>query len=516
MLTVSAADSLCNVILHHSQNGREPIYCGLTYSASGEALFFILMRFKRTKIVATIGPASSDPKTLTALINAGMNVARVNFSHGDHAEQGAKMQNIRETAEKMQAPIAILQDLAGPKIRIGDFEDGSVTLVEGKKFTLSTTPTKGTVERVFIGYPYLHEEVKKGDIIMLDDGRRKLEVVGTKGTDVITTIIVGGTIKGRRGVNAPGAFRKVDPITKKDKLDLAFGLEQKVDFVALSFVRRAEDVKKLRTMIAKLSPKHQPAIIAKVETPEAIADIDGIIEASDGVMVARGDLAVEVSAENVPFLQKQIIEKCVLAGKPVITATQMLESMIHSPVPTRAEVADVANAILDGTDAVMLSEESALGSYPVRAVTMMATIAQKAENDALYHDIFRYADHDATTDTVDAIGRAVVDAAHAVDAKAIVALSETGHTARMISSYRPMHPIIVLTPHARTARRLALSFACHPIIATSFEKLTEAVADAKQAMLKTKIVAKGDNFVIAAGIPLGKAGDTNTMMIQTV
>jgi pyruvate kinase len=474
------------------------------------------MTFKRTKIVATIGPASSDLKTLEALIKAGMNVARVNFSHGDHAEQGAKMQNIRTVAAKMHESIAILQDLAGPKVRIGDFAEGSITLVEGKTFTLCTRPTVGTVDRVFIDYPHLHEEVKKGDAIMLDDGRRKLIVERVKGTDVITTIAVGGTIKGRRGVNAPGAFRKVEPITKKDKADLAFGLEQKVDFVALSFVRSAQDVKKLRALINKLSPSYAPAIIAKIETPEAVEDIDAIIAESNAIMVARGDLAVEVSAENVPFLQKQIIEKCVIAGKPVITATQMLESMISSPVPTRAEVADVANAILDGTDAVMLSEESALGAHPVKAVAMMTTIACKAENDSLYHDLFRYAIHGTKRDTVDAIGRAVVDAAHAVDAKAIVALSESGYTARMISRYRPMHPIIVLTPHETTARRLSLSFACRPILATSFERLTLAVAEAKQAMLKEKIVTKGDTFVIAAGIPLGQSGDTNTMMIQKV
>ncbi|MFA7302543.1 MAG: pyruvate kinase [Candidatus Paceibacterota bacterium] len=474
------------------------------------------MKFKRTKIVATIGPASSDPKTLEALIKAGMNVARINFSHGDHAEHGAKMQNIREVSAKLREPIAMLQDLAGPKVRIGDFEDGSITLVAGQKFTLSTLPTKGSSERVFIDYPHLHKEVKKGDVIMLDDGRRKLVVQGVRGTDVVTTVVTGGTIKGRRGVNAPGAFRKVEPITKKDKLDLAFGLSEKVDYVALSFVRRAEDVKKLRALITKLSPKHIPGIISKIETPEAVADIDAIIAASDGIMVARGDLAVEVSAEQVPFLQKQIIRACVAAGKPVITATQMLESMTASPVPTRAEVADVANAILDGTDAVMLSEESALGKYPLEAVKMMATIARETENQSTYRDLFKHFRTRNEYELVDALGRAVAETAVRLQGRAIVALSEGGYTGRMIARHRPMQPIIVFTPHETTARRLALSFACHSYTVSSFSDLFAVIAESKSTILKEKLATKGDNIILVAGIPLGKGGNTNTMMVQKV
>lgn len=474
------------------------------------------MRFKRTKIVATIGPASSTPTTLTALVKAGMNVARLNFSHDTHEVHGHKIANIRAVSEKLREPIAILQDLSGPKVRIGDFEEESITLVPGQTFTLSTLPTKGTVNRVFIDYPHLHKEAKKGDVILLDDGRRKLIVSGVRGHDVHTTVVVGGTIKGRRGVNAPGAFRKISPITEKDRTDLAFGLKEQVDFVALSFVRSAEDIKKLRALILKLSPKIVPGIIAKIETPEAVEDIDAIIAESDGIMVARGDLAVEVSPENVPFIQKQIIRKCILTGTPVITATQMLESMIASPVPTRAEVADIANAILDGTDAIMLSQESALGAYAVEAVTMMAQIASKTENHSIYRDLFRDEHPGTPQEIADAIGRAVVHSAHATDAKAIVALSESGYTARMIARYRPMHPIIVLTPHIHTLRRLALSFACHPYLATSFEDLSSAIAESKRTMTREKLVAKGDTFIIAAGIPLGKAGDTNTMMVQKV
>ncbi len=474
------------------------------------------MRFKRTKIVATIGPSSSEPARLAELIRAGMNVARLNFSHGSHEDHERSIKTVRAVSEKLGEPIAIMQDLSGPKVRIGEFADGSITLVPGARFTLSTLPCEGSAERVFINYPHLHKEVKKGAVIMLDDGRRKLEVVSVRGNDVITTVLIGGTIKGRRGVNIPGAFREISPITRKDREDLVFGLAQRVDFVALSFVRTADDIKKLRTLIKKHSPKHTPSIIAKIETLEAIENIDAIIAETDGIMVARGDLAVEVSPENVPLLQKSIISKSVAAGKPVITATQMLESMIQSPVPTRAEVGDVANAILDGTDAVMLSQETAMGDYPVEAVAMMTKIADKTENDRSYRDLFRNTRAHEETETVDAIGRAVVDVAHATNAKAIVALSESGFTARMISRYRPSRPIIVFTPHEETARKLSLSFACHPFIAKSFKELLHVVTESEQTLMKQGLAKRGDTVVLAAGIPFGKVGGTNTMMVQTL
>ena len=476
----------------------------------------MLMRFKRTKIVATIGPSSSEPERLAALVRAGMNVARLNFSHGAHEDHEKSIRAVRAASKETGEPIAILQDLSGPKVRLGDFADGSITLVPGARFTLSTLPCAGSKERVFINYPHLHKEVAKGSIIMLDDGRRKLKVVSVRGNDIATTVIVGGTIKGRRGVNIPGAFREISAITKKDREDLIFGLKQRVDFVALSFVRSADDIKKLRALIKKHSPEHCPPIIAKIETLEAIENIDAIIAETDGVMVARGDLAVEVAPENVPLLQKQIIRKSVAAGKPVITATQMLESMIQSPVPTRAEVGDVANAILDGSDAVMLSQETAMGEYPVEAVDMMAKIAIKTENDPSYRDAFRDAHASDERETVDAIGRAVVDVAHATDAKAIVALSESGFTARMISRYRPTRPIIVFTPHAETARQLTLSFACHPFVASSFKELLHVVTESEQTLVKEGLAKRGDTVVLAAGIPFGQVGGTNTMMVQTL
>ncbi len=474
------------------------------------------MRFKRTKIVATIGPASSSPQMLEALIRAGMNVARVNFSHGDHAEQQAKIANIRAAALKTNTPIGLLQDLCGPKVRIGDFVDGSITLEPGQTFTLSTAHCEGTNEKVFIDYPHLHKEVKKGDVILLDDGRRKLVVVSVRDENVITKVVVGGTIKGRRGVNAPGAFSKISAITAKDKKDLAFGLAQDFDFVALSFVRSANDIRTLRKLIARTKPQDPPKIIAKIETPEAVAAIDDIIAEADGIMVARGDLAVEVGPERVPFIQKQIIRACVTAGKPVITATQMLESMVHSPVPTRAEVADVANAILDGTDAVMLSEESALGKFPVEAVSMMAHIAYETENHISYRDLFKHFGPRDQYETADALGRAVAETAVRLKARAIVALSESGYTGRMIARHRPVQPIIVFTPHERTARRLALSFACHPFTVDSFDDLLTVVAESKKTLLKEKLAQKGDTVILMAGIPFGRTGTTNTMMVQTV
>ncbi len=474
------------------------------------------MRFKRTKIVATIGPSSSEPAVLAELVRAGMNVARLNFSHGSHEDHAGYLTAVRRAAKELDTPVAVFQDLSGPKIRIGDFAEKTVTLLPGARLVLTPESCLGSAERVTIGYPHLAEEVTKGDRILLDDGRRVLEVTGTKGRDVVTRVVIGGTIAGRRGVNIPGALRRVSAITKKDRADLAFGLAQGVDLVGLSFVRSSEDVKKLRALIRKRAPKNPPLIIAKIETVEAIEQIDAIIAEADAIMVARGDLAVEVSPENVPLLQKRIIRKCVEAGKPVITATQMLESMIQNPVPTRAEVADVANAILDGTDAVMLSQETAMGSYPLEAVTMMAQIAHKTENHEIYRTLMRSLRESRGTDIVDAVGRAVADAASSTEAKAIVALSKSGFTARMIARYRPARPIIVFTSQEETARQLTLSFACHPLIAKHYDDLLQVVAESKAAILRQKLAQKDDRIVLAAGVPFGKEGGTNLMMVQTL
>ena len=334
---------------------------------------------KKTKIVCTIGPASESPEKLTELTNAGMNVMRLNFSHGSFEEHQKRVDAIRLIMPKIKKPVAILQDLCGPKIRIGSFKNGFIMLHAGDIFTLTTENIEGDKEKVFVNYRELPKEMKVGGKIMLHDGTKQLEVVEVKGNEIVTKVIVGGRLANHKGVNVPGANLSIHSLTEKDKRDLEFGIKNKVDFVALSFVRQAADIRGLREILVKAGSSAQ--IIAKIETPEALADIDRIIEASDGVMIARGDLAIEIPAEDVPFFQKQIITKCHNQGKPAITATQMLLSMVTSPVPTRAEISDVANAIYDGTDAIMLSEETSLGEYPVEAVKIMSRVANRIEKE---------------------------------------------------------------------------------------------------------------------------------------
>ncbi len=334
---------------------------------------------KKTKIVCTIGPATESVEKLTALVNAGMNVMRLNFSHGDFAEHQNRVDNIKTVREKTGKTVAVMQDLAGPKIRIGEFENGSITLKPGQTFTLTTEAMMGNEKKVFVNYPLLPKEVKVGGFILVHDGKLKLQITAIKGKEVTTKVIIGGTIKGKRGVNLPGAYLSISSITEKDRKDVEFGIKNKMDYIALSFVRRPSDITELRTILNVA--KSKAGIVAKIETPEALDNIDEIISLCDAIMVARGDLGIEIPAEEVPFAQKMIIKKCNAVGKFVITATQMMESMIKSPVPTRAEVSDVANAILDGTDAIMLSEETTLGDYPVEAVEMMTRIALRAERD---------------------------------------------------------------------------------------------------------------------------------------
>ena len=327
---------------------------------------------KKTKIVCTIGPVTENLEKITELIDAGMNVARLNFSHGDFAEHQKRVDNIREAMRKTGKTLSILQDLCGPKIRIGTFKDKMITLHQGQTFTLTTDEVEGDENKVHINYPQLPQEVKKGSIIMLQDGSKRLEVLEIKSHDIITKVMIGGSLSGRKGVNVPGANLSLSALTDKDRADVAFGVRNSVDFVTLSFVRRASDITDLRKILD--DAKSDAHIIAKIETPEALDCIDEIISAADGIMIARGDLAIEIPAEEVPLVQKLIISKCNAVGKPVITATQMLESMVKNPVPTRAEVSDIANAIIDGTDAIMLSEETTLGDFPIEAVKVMTKV----------------------------------------------------------------------------------------------------------------------------------------------
>ncbi len=467
---------------------------------------------KRTKIVATIGPATEDEKTMTALAKAGMNVMRLNFSHGDFDEHGARIVTLRKISKKTKKPMAILQDLAGPKIRIGDFYKERIQLKEGSIFTLTTKKIIGDEKRAYVTYRNLPKEVKKGQIILLDDGKKSLEVISTSADKIKCKVIVGGDTKGRRGVNVPGANLKISSITLKDKKDIAFGISKSIDFVGLSFVRSPKDINTLRKLL--IEAKSDAGIIAKIETQEAVDNIDKIIELSDGIMVARGDLAIEVPAQKVPLIQKMIIEKCNRAGKPVITATQMLESMILSPVPTRAEVSDVANSILDGTDAIMLSEETTLGHYPVQAVKIMRDIAEHIE-EIRKKKMIRL-EEKIIAGVVDAVTGSVVFIADKINAKAIIALTESGSTARMISRHKPRQPIIVMSPNERIRTKLALSFGCYPVGIKGFKYVGEVVSEVSKFVIKNKLAKKGDKVVISAGVPFGKTGGTNTLIVHTV
>lgn len=468
---------------------------------------------KKTKIVCTIGPATESEKTLNELVLAGMNVMRLNFSHGDFAEHQGRVDNIRKVMAKTGKPIAILQDLAGPKIRIGEFEKGLTVLKEGAKFTLTTKKIMGNDERVSINYPMLPKEVKVGDHILLHDGKKALQVKEIKGDDVICIVTVGGEIKNKRGVNLPDSDLSVSSITEKDREDLKFGLKNKVDYFALSFVRRPEDISELRDILDKA--KCPARIIAKIETPQALKNIDEILKLTDGIMVARGDLAVEIPAEEVPLVQKMLIQKCNQAGKPVITATQMLESMITSPVPTRAEVSDVANAILDGTDAIMLSEETTLGQFPVKAVQMMTRIAERIERDPQYRNLVTSRKYsDPVKRTSDAVGNGVMEVVKECGAKLIVALTDKGFAARMISRYKPEQKIMAMTPNEKTRNQLALSYGCSPVVCQKFGEITAVIKEAKTLALKYKFASKGDKIVIVYGLPLGKSGGTNSLIVE--
>ncbi len=467
---------------------------------------------KKTKIVATIGPATESKSQLTKLMKAGMNVARLNFSHGDFEEHGIRVDNIREIKKNLGLEVAILQDLGGVKIRIGDFENDQIVLKNGQEFELTTTKTLGDEKRVYINYKKLPQEIEIGQVILLDDGTKKLITTKTLKNSVITKVVNGGMIRSRRGVNIPNARLSVEALTPKDKSDLKFGIERDVDFIAISFVRQAKDIVQLRRILDKNNSRAQ--IVAKIETPEAIENIKEIILEADVVMVARGDLAVEIPAQEVPHLQKMIIKECRIVGKPVIVATQMLESMIKAPVPTRAEVADVANAILDGTDAIMLSGETTVGDFPVEAVKTMSEIALRTERDLTYKIVKDNEKH--IKRTVNAISKSVVITATDIKAKYIIALTESGFTARKIARYRPSQPIIVLTPGNNAYNQMQMSYGCYAKHLSSFKTVSKTVKEIKAILLKDNLVKSGDKIVVVAGVPLGESGTTNMMIVEEI
>jgi pyruvate kinase len=471
---------------------------------------------KKTKIVCTIGPATESEEMLTRLVSAGMNVMRLNFSHGDFKEHQNRINNIKKVEKKLEKPVAVLQDLAGPKIRIGNFEKGFTVLKEGSFFTLTVKDIIGTDEKVSINYKSFNKEVKKGDAVLLHDGKKKLEVIEVKGDEVKCKVIIGGEIKDRRGVNLPDTDLSISALTDKDKKDLEFGVKNKVDFFALSFVRKPEDITELRNILKK--KKSDAYIIAKIETPQAVANIDEIIKLADGIMVARGDLAIEIPAESVPSVQKEIIKKCNLAGKPVITATQMLESMINSPVPTRAEVSDIANAILDGTDAVMLSEETTLGKFPVKAVEVMNKVAKKIEADYLQQSPLpaRKKFENTLNGIAESVIYEAVNVAINVKAKRIIVLTNSGYSARMMARLRPNQIIWALTPNVRTYRKMILSSGVQPVLVKKFKTFQEIVSLIRNYLIKNKKVEKGDNILILAGMPFATDVETNMVLVEKI
>ena len=469
---------------------------------------------KRTKIVCTIGPASRDAGTLGRLVDAGMNVCRLNFSHGTHAEHAATIETIRAVAESKGAPIAILQDLAGPKIRTGPMGAGEVELTAGAAFTLTARDVPGDVAEVGLTYPGLPAIMQAGDTLLLADGDMALEVESADATDIRCRVVTGGRLGSNKGINLPDRTIDAPILSPKDEADLDFGIEQGVDYVALSFVRSAEDVRRVKARIdaaAGAAP-----LIAKIEKFEALDDIDAIVAAADGIMVARGDLGVEIPLERVPREQKRIIAKANAAAKPVITATQMLKSMVENPRPTRAEVTDVANAILDGTDAIMLSEETAMGAHPVEAVRVMSRVAAETEAQFDYDGWTQRLRGIATLDFAGAVAHNAVEMANDIAAAAILTCTSTGSTTRAVARFRPRQILLAITPNPWTARRLALVFGALPIITGEINSAEELEREAIGRALAAGHIAAGQPVVITAGLPFGVAGSTNMIKIVVV
>ncbi|MBI2954024.1 MAG: pyruvate kinase [Chloroflexi bacterium] len=469
---------------------------------------------RRTKIVCTIGPASKSDDVLREMIMSGMDVARINFSHGDRTTQAAYISSVRRLAMEQGQTIAVLQDLQGPRVRIGPIKGGQAFLSPGQTVVLTVRPVAGDAREVSVLGADLSKDVRPGNRILIEDGLIELVVEEVHPGETACRVVVGGPLGAHKGINIPDVTISVPTITDKDRQDMAYGVKQGVDFVALSFVRTADDVKEARKLLTSLGS--DAPIIAKIEKHEAISDIDSIVEAVDGVMVARGDLGVEIPLEQVPLVQKSIIHKCNLAGKPVITATQMLNSMIENPRPTRAEASDIANAILDGTDAAMLSGETAIGRYPVASVRTMAKIAVEAEQALPFAHLMQEPRPTPAASITDAISQATVEIAHELGARAIVTMTASGFTARMIAKYRPKTPILVATPNEKTRVRLALTWGVQSPLRKEYRNTDELIQSAVEVALGTGIAREGDSIVITAGVPIGVAGRTNFLKVHTV
>src|SRR5579883_1049881 len=470
---------------------------------------------RRTKIVATIGPATSSPEMLKAIIEAGATTLRLNFSHGSHADHQRNIRLIRQTAFELNRPVGILQDLQGPKIRLGKFENGSVVVAKGDRFTLTNRPVVGTQELSCVTYDYLAQGVPTGARILLDDGRVEMlvEDINQEKGDLHCRVTVGGVLSNNKGVNFPGVYLSVKAMTDKDREDLMFGLDQGVDWVALSFVRNPQDMIEIKELIS--STGKQVPVIAKIEKHEAIEQMEAVLALCDGVMVARGDLGVELPAEDVPVLQKRLIVTANRRGIPIITATQMLDSMVNNPRPTRAEVSDVANAILDGTDAVMLSNETAVGKYPVEAVATMARIAERIEQEVAQNANARQM-RDPKRSIPNAISQAVGQIAEQLGAAAIMTLTQTGATARNVSKFRPQTPILAVTPHVNVARQLQLVWGVKPLLVLELPSTGQTFQAAINVAQEHDLLSQGDLVVMTAGTLQGISGSTDLIKVEVV
>lgn len=469
---------------------------------------------RKTKIICTIGPATESEEKLTEMMQAGMNVTRFNFSHGSHEEHKRKYARVIKISQALNLPVATLMDTKGPEIRLRDFEGGSAQLTTGQRFTLTTEEMSGTAERASITYKNLLQDIQPGITILIDDGLIEMKVEEMTETDIICRVINGGPVSNHKGVNVPGAKLSMPYISDTDREDILFGAEMGYDFIAASFVRCREDILQIREILDE--HKSTMKIIAKIENMQGIENIDEIIEVSDGIMVARGDMGVEVPMEEVPILQKKMIKKAVAQGKHVITATQMLDSMIKNPRPTRAEVTDVANAIYDGTTAIMLSGESAAGQYPIEAIKTMARIAERAEEDIDYRARLQRSKSTENIDITTAISYATCTTAMDLKAAAIITVTMSGFTAGMISRYKPDCPIIGCSVNPRVCRQLALTWGVSPILMRKEQTPEDLFEEAVCAAKKAGLIQAGDTVVLTAGVPLGVSGKTNMIRVVEV
>jgi pyruvate kinase len=470
-----------------------------------------MRRERAVKIVSTLGPASSSREVIQRLFEAGADIFRLNFSHGTHEEHAERYRYIRELEAKYGRPVGVMADLQGPKIRVGDFEGGRIELKNGASFTIDADPTPGDEYRVSMSNPEIFSSLEPGHDLLLDDGKVRLEVTEAAADHVVTRVIVGGTLSNHKGLNIPGALLPIAALTQKDRKDLAFALDMGADYIALSFVQRPADVAEARKLIGG-----RAAVLVKLEKPLAIQHLDEIVDLTDAVMVARGDLGVEAPPEDVPSLQKKIIQASRNAGKPVIVATQMLESMINSPTPTRAEASDVATAVFDGADAVMLSAETAAGKYPLEAVSIMDRIIRRAQSDPNYQLYVNRDRRGSSGSAADAITEAAGMVARTISAAAIVTFTRTGSTTLRASRMRPSVPILGLTPDLKTARRLALAWGVHSVHSREIEQFADMVTYAARVAKEQEFAVVGQRLVVTAGVPFGTPGSTNVLRIVWV